>query len=203
MRSTSRRRTTRSVLALAVALVVTVAACTDDDDDAGEGTTAVGAPAATTDPTGADEPPATGPAPAGATAGSPAPVTEPVVPTLDDTVEVGGSQLSTVDLSTGTATRRGRIGGEDVGILGLAFVPGQTSTVYGLTDAPELVTFDVDDPSTLLTTVPIDGVASGSTLLAIDVDLEDGSLLRPQRCRRALRDRPGHRRGHGHRHRAR
>ena len=170
MRSILRRRAGLAVLVLAVVAT----ACSDDDDASG-----TAAPAVTsTDPAVAAPAPTD---PVGTGEGAPAsggPSTEAVVPTLDDTVELGGSQLSTVDLATGAATPLGRIGGEgdDVGILGLAFVPGGTSGVYGLTDAPELVTFDVADPSTLTTTVPITGVATGSTLLAIDVDLDDGTL---------------------------
>ncbi|MET0458914.1 MAG: DUF4394 domain-containing protein, partial [Ilumatobacteraceae bacterium] len=145
----------------------------DDEDGGAADNATASAPTNTVGPVGGGGDPAS--SGTGPTAPTVAP-TEPVVPTLDDTVELGGSQLSTVDLATGTATPLGRIGGDDVGILGLAFVPGEASTVYGLTDAPELVTFDAEDPATLLTTVPIDGVAAGSTLLAIDVDLADGTL---------------------------
>ncbi|MET0910301.1 MAG: DUF4394 domain-containing protein [Ilumatobacteraceae bacterium] len=174
MRSTSRRRTLLAV-ALAVTVVGAGAACSDDDD-AGTGTSA-GPSTGTVEPDPGGDPTLSDPASAGDTPGSAVPLTEPAVPALDDTVQLGGSQLATVDLGTGTATPLGRIGGdEEVGVLGLAFVPGATSTVYGLTDAPELVTFDTSDPSRLLTTVPIEGVASGSTLLALDVDLEDGTL---------------------------
>ena len=173
MRSTLRRRAGPAVLALAVIAT----ACSDDDGAVDDTTTATVTASTTADATGgsdtASAPPTTV---AGDTTGVGGGSTEPVVPTLDDTVELGGSQLSTVDLATGTATPLGRVGGGEVGILGLAFVPGSPSMVYGLTDAPELVTLDVDDPSTLLTTVPIAGVASGSTLLAIDVDLADGTL---------------------------
>lgn len=101
-----------------------------------------------------------------------------LLPAIDDTEAVGGTRLYSVDLTTGAATAIGRIGGVEVGVLGLAFAPGAgPSTVYGLTDVPELITFDASDPSTLVSTVPITGVAEGSTLLAIDVSPADGRLL--------------------------
>lgn len=175
MRSTLRRRAGLAVFALAVIAT----ACSDDDDGTGVGTTAPGVSAGTA--TGPDAASTVSVAPGATvddTGASDVPSTEPVVPTLDDTVELGGSQLAEVDLATGATTPLGRIGGEgdDVGILGLAFVPGEPSSVYGLTDAPELVRFDVADPSTLTASVPITGVASGSSLLAVDVDLEAGTL---------------------------
>ena len=98
-----------------------------------------------------------------------------LTPPVDEEA-VGGTRLYTVDLATGAATAIGAIGRE-LGVLGLAIAPEGVSTVYGLTDAPELVTFDAADPSTLTATVPITGVAEGSTLLAIDVRPADGALV--------------------------
>ena len=99
-----------------------------------------------------------------------------LLPTVDETEAVTGSMLYSVDLETGAATWVGPIG-DELGVLGLAIAPGGgTSTVYGLTDQPELVTFDAADPTTTATT-PITGVAEGTTLLAIDVRPDDGELV--------------------------
>jgi uncharacterized surface protein with fasciclin (FAS1) repeats len=96
---------------------------------------------------------------------------------VDETAAVGGTRLYSVDLTTGAATVIGPIG-EQLGVLGLAIAPGEdASTVYGLTDTPELVTFDAADPATLTSSVPVTGVAAGSTLLAIDVRPATGELL--------------------------
>lgn len=98
-----------------------------------------------------------------------------LTPPVDEEV-VTGSQLFSVDLSTGAATSLGAIGSE-LGVLGLTFVPDGGGQVYGLTDAPELITFDPVDPATVLSTTPITGVAPGSNLVAIDGRPADGSLL--------------------------
>jgi hypothetical protein len=95
-------------------------------------------------------------------------------PPVDEEVS-GGSQLFSVDLTTGAATPIGAIG-EEVGVLGLAFDPSGGSTVFGLTDAPELISFDPADPATV-TSIPITNVAAGSTLVAIDDRSAAGSLL--------------------------
>jgi hypothetical protein len=124
--------------------------------------------------------------PPDATAASTAPVTTvitttlPAVPTASVIApaeeQFGGSELYSIDLDSGAATALGRIGGDDIGVLGLAFAPGD-SLVYALTDAPQLVTFDATDPSTPTAAVPITGVAAGSTLLALDVDAAEGTVL--------------------------
>jgi uncharacterized surface protein with fasciclin (FAS1) repeats len=98
--------------------------------------------------------------------------------------ESGGTMLYSVDLGTGAATRIGRVGGR-LGMIGMAIAPGDgVSTVYGLTDVPELVTFDGTDPRRIDSSVPITGVAQGSSLLAIDtrpngdiVALSDASVV--------------------------
>jgi uncharacterized surface protein with fasciclin (FAS1) repeats len=83
--------------------------------------------------------------------------------------ETGGTMLYSVDLRSGAATRIGRVG-DQLGMIGMAIAPGDgVSTVYGLTDVPELVTFDGTAPGRINSSVPITGVAQGSSLLAIDV----------------------------------
>ena len=49
--------------------------------------------------------------------------------------------------------------------------------MYGLTDVPELVTFDAADPARITESVPITGVAHGSSLLAIDISPANGQLF--------------------------
>jgi uncharacterized surface protein with fasciclin (FAS1) repeats len=90
---------------------------------------------------------------------------------------VSGTMLYSVDLTSGAATRIGPIGNE-LGVIGMAVAPGDgVSTVYGLTDVPELITFDAADPATVATRVPVTGVAPGSSLLAIDVRPASGQLV--------------------------
>ena len=82
--------------------------------------------------------------------------------------ETGGTMLYSVDLRTGAATQVGRVGGR-VGMIGMAIAPGDgVSRVYGLTDVPELITFDGTDPRRIDSSVPITGIEQGSSLLAID-----------------------------------
>ena len=149
----------RSLRPAAVALAFVAAACSDDDDDT---TTAPPTEMSTSA--------------VATTTTSVAATTGPPAPTIDDTEALGGSRLYTVDLVSGVATARGRIGGDEVGVLGLTFAPG-ASTLYGLTDTPDLITFGADDPATLASSVPISGVAAGSTLLALDADPADGRLF--------------------------
>ena len=49
--------------------------------------------------------------------------------------------------------------------------------MYGLTDVPELVTFDAARPARIHRLGPITGVAEGSSLLAIDIRPVDGRLF--------------------------
>jgi hypothetical protein len=157
----------RSIRMAAVALALVASACSDDDEEADVSATT--APAAETTAAATTVAAATPSTP-------PVDVAEAVVPTVDDSHAVGGSRLYSVDLATGSATALGPIGGAEVGVLGLTLDPGGAS-VYALTDVPELITFDVADPATLLTTVPVMGVAAGSTLLALDADPAGGRLL--------------------------
>jgi uncharacterized surface protein with fasciclin (FAS1) repeats len=90
---------------------------------------------------------------------------------------VSGTMLYSVDLTSGAATRIGPIG-DELGVIGLAVAPADDlSTVYGLTDVPELITFDAADPATIAARVPVTGVAPGSSLLAIDVRPASGQLV--------------------------
>jgi uncharacterized surface protein with fasciclin (FAS1) repeats len=100
-----------------------------------------------------------------------------LMPPPTDTDLVTGTMLYSVDLTTGAAMRIGPIG-DELGVIGMAVPPGDgVSTVYGLTDVPELITFDAADPGTVTATVPITGVAPGSSLLAIDVRPSSGQIV--------------------------
>ncbi len=91
--------------------------------------------------------------------------------------QVSGTTLYSVDLTSGRASSIGPIG-DELGVIGMAVAPGDgVSNVYGLTDVPELITFDAADPATVTTRVPITGVAAGSSLLAIDVRPATGQLV--------------------------
>ena len=100
-----------------------------------------------------------------------------LMPPPTETNVVSGTALYSVDLGTGAATLLGPIG-DELGVIGLAIAPGGgLTTVYGLTDVPELVTFDAARPARITASVPITGVAEGSSLLAIDIRPVDGRLL--------------------------
>jgi uncharacterized surface protein with fasciclin (FAS1) repeats len=100
-----------------------------------------------------------------------------LMPPPPETNVVSGTTLYSVDLGTGVASPIGAIG-DELGVIGLAIAPGGgLTTVYGLTDVPELVTFDVARPARLAASVPITGVAQGSSLLAIDIRPVDGRLF--------------------------
>ena len=100
-----------------------------------------------------------------------------LMPPPAETNVVSGTMLYSVDLATGAATRIGPIG-DELGVIGMAVAPGDgVTTVYGLTDVPELVTFDAADPATITASVPITGVAQGSSLLAIDVRPATGQVV--------------------------
>ncbi|MGH9271968.1 MAG: DUF4394 domain-containing protein, partial [Ilumatobacteraceae bacterium] len=96
-----------------------------------------------------------------------------LTPPVEEEV-VTGSQLFSVDLATGAATPLGAIG-EELGVLGLAYAPDDSGQVYGLTDAAELITFFPAEPASV-TSVPITGVAAGSTLVAIDAPADDPAV---------------------------
>ena len=100
-----------------------------------------------------------------------------LMPPPPETNVVSGTTLYSVDVGSGAATPIGPIG-DGLGVIGLAIAPGGgLTTVYGLTDVPELVTFDAARPARITDSVPITGVAEGSSLLAIDIRPADGRLF--------------------------
>lgn len=95
-----------------------------------------------------------------------------LLPAPDDTAAVGGTQLYTVDLTTGAATSAGGFGGE-AGVLGMtAALDG--GRMFAVTDALTLLNFDAADPSAAQS-LPITGV-EGETLLTLEMT-PDGRLL--------------------------
>ena len=155
----------------AAVLLAGVVACSDDDDTATTVATTLAATSGTAAPTTAG--PAT-PAPTPPT--SPATTTPPSLTSpatvIEDTDAVGGSTLSTVDLSTGATAVLGAVGTE-VGVLGIAVAAN--GTVLAVTDAPTLLVLDrsaLDAPGAAQ---PVD--AGGDTLLALARRPSDGALL--------------------------
>ena len=121
-----RRRIRRRAVALVATLVL--AACSGDGDDTATTSTSV-APATVAGPAGRRRSPRPRPS-----------ARSHRTRRADARRHRGRSAAATstaVDLTTGAATPLGRIGGQEVGVLGLAFAPGAAPTiVYGLTDAP-------------------------------------------------------------------
>ncbi len=91
---------------------------------------------------------------------------------------VGGSTgLYAVNLAAtaAAATRVGDIAGGEA-IRGLALVPSAAPTALGLTTDNRLVTFDPKAPNTLSATVAIGGLATGESVIGIDVRPSDRLL---------------------------
>jgi hypothetical protein len=157
------------ILLPAVAFAAGLAACSDGDDATATTTVTV---------VPADDAATTSSAPATTAAASTtgATTTPPSLTTpasvIADTEAVGGSSLSTVDLTTGTATTVGSIGAE-IGVLGIAVA--SVSAIDAITDEPALLVLtpgalDAPDVAT-----PVD--AGGDTLLALARRPSDGALF--------------------------
>lgn len=90
------------------------------------------------------------------------------------------SNLYTIDLTTGTATPVGAIGGGET-IVGLAAptVPAPAlpaETLYGVTSAGRLIRFNSATPGTVTAAQPISGLQTGETVLGLDARPVDGRL---------------------------
>lgn len=155
------------ILLPAAALVTGLAACADDDDTSARTAVTVVA---------SDGPATTPSASTAAATATPATTTPPSLTTpasvITDTEAVGGSSLSTVDLTTGTATRLGSIGTE-VGVLGIAV--NAIGTIDAITDEPALLVLAPDALDAPATAVPVD--AGGDTLLALARRPSDDALF--------------------------
>jgi hypothetical protein len=93
-------------------------------------------------------------------------------------LNVGGaatSDLFTVNLTTGAATRVNTIaGGEKV--RGLAYGRVPVATVFGLTSANHLVSFKPLTPGTFDTDVAISGLQAGEAIVGLDIRPSNGAL---------------------------
>jgi hypothetical protein len=85
------------------------------------------------------------------------------------------SDLQSINLTTGAATRVNTIGGGER-VRGLALVANPTATVFGLTNGNTLVSFKVATPGTFDTSTAITGLQGGETLIGMDFRPANGKL---------------------------
>jgi len=85
------------------------------------------------------------------------------------------SDLYSVNLNTGAATRLDTLGGGER-VRGLAFAHTPVATVFGLTSGGHLVSFKPLTPGTIDSDVAISGLAGGESIVGIDIRPADGAL---------------------------
>jgi hypothetical protein len=85
------------------------------------------------------------------------------------------SDLYSVNLLTGAATRLATLGGGER-VSGLAYARTPVATVFGLTSDSHLVSFKPLTPGTIDSDVAITGLASGESVVGIDIRPADGAL---------------------------
>ncbi len=85
------------------------------------------------------------------------------------------SELHTINLTTGAATRVNAIGGGER-VRGLTLNANPRATLTGLTSDNRLVTFKTATPGTLDTNVAISGLQGGETIVGFDVRPANGRL---------------------------
>lgn len=85
------------------------------------------------------------------------------------------SDLYTVNLLNGSATRVGTIGGGER-VNGLAYARTPVAVVYGLTSDGHLVSFKATTPGTLDSDVAITGLAGSEAIIGIDFRPSNGQL---------------------------
>jgi hypothetical protein len=85
------------------------------------------------------------------------------------------SELHTVNLTSGAATRVNAIGGGER-VRGLALNANPRATLMGLTTDNRLVTFKTSSPGTLDTNVAVTGLQGGETIIGIDMRPANGRL---------------------------
>jgi len=93
-------------------------------------------------------------------------------------LNVGGaatSDLFTINLATGAATRIDTIGGGEK-VRGLAFGRVPVATVFALTSDSHLVSFKPLTPGTFDTDVAVTGLQGGETIVGFDVRASNGAL---------------------------
>ncbi len=90
------------------------------------------------------------------------------------------SALYTIDLGTGGATLVGSIGASPTLIRGIAVVPQITppATAYAIDSATNnLVRFNVGNPATIISSIPITGLVGGDTIIGLDFRPATGELF--------------------------
>jgi uncharacterized protein DUF4394 len=85
------------------------------------------------------------------------------------------SELDSVSLATGAATKVNTIGGGER-VRGVAFVATPVATVFGATTDNRLVSFKVTTPGTFDTSTPITGLQGGEMLIGMDFRPANGKL---------------------------
>ncbi len=85
------------------------------------------------------------------------------------------SELHTINLTTGAATRVNAIGGGER-IRGLTFAMAPQATVFGVTTDNRVVTFKAATPGTLDTNTAITGLQGGENVLGVDFRPANGML---------------------------
>jgi len=85
------------------------------------------------------------------------------------------SDLDTLNLTTGAATRVNTIGGGER-VRSIAFNINPVATVVALTGDNQLVTFKATTPGTFDTTFPVSGLQGGENLIGIDYRPANGKL---------------------------
>ena len=85
------------------------------------------------------------------------------------------SELHTINLASGAATRVNAIGGGER-VRGLALNANPRATLLGVTTDNRLVTFKTGTPGTLDTNVAVTGLQGGETIIGIDIRPANGRL---------------------------
>ncbi len=78
------------------------------------------------------------------------------------------SSLYTINLTNGNATLVGQVGGSATSLRGLAISPVLPQTIFGVTTANQLVTFNAARPDIILSSTPITGLINGEFVVGID-----------------------------------
>jgi hypothetical protein len=87
----------------------------------------------------------------------------------------GTSELHTINLTTGAATRVNTIGGGER-VRGLTLNANPRATLLGVTTDNRLLTFKTTSPGTLDANVAVTGLQGGETIIGIDVRPANGRL---------------------------
>lgn len=85
------------------------------------------------------------------------------------------SDLFTVNLLSGAATRVNAIGGGER-VRGITFAANPQVSIFGVTTANRLISFTAQAPNTLTLDVPVSGLAGGENIVGIDVRPVTGEL---------------------------